>query len=78
MARKGYVRVRKTPDGNIYTAKTTQQQTSVGMLRDLVRRAFRGSTVAAVLSLLDEKELDAEELAYLKEMIDRKTKREAR
>lgn len=79
MARKGYLRCRKAPGGYIYTAKRSAPETGRGMLRDLVQRVFSGSSMAAMLSLLDERELNQDELHQLRKMLDAKlAKREER
>jgi predicted transcriptional regulator len=72
MHRKGYLRCRKAPGGYIYSAKRSAPETGRGMLRDLVQRAFSGSPMAAMLSLLDERELNDDELRQLRQMLDRK------
>ena len=50
---------------------------SRGMLGDLVERVFDGSAEAVMLSLFDVKELDEEELASLRKLLNKKM-REAR
>jgi predicted transcriptional regulator len=44
------------------------------MLRDLIDRLFSGSRMAAVLNLLDERELDDEELRQLRKLVNRKSR----
>ena len=78
MTKKGYVRRDKSRDksraegGYVYRAKVAQQSTTLRMLRDLVDRAFSGSTGAAVLNLLESSEITPDELRQLRELIDRK------
>ncbi|MBN2477272.1 MAG: BlaI/MecI/CopY family transcriptional regulator, partial [Pirellulales bacterium] len=48
-----------------------------GMLRDLVDRAFDGSAAALMVNLLETKDIDAEELRQLRELIDRRTEGQA-
>jgi predicted transcriptional regulator len=74
MHRKGYVRRRKTSspnEGYLYTPAIGERDTGRGMLRDLVDRVFRGSTFAAMLNLLDTRELDERELRQLRAMVNR-------
>jgi predicted transcriptional regulator len=73
MHRKGYLRRRKSGsgDGYLYTPAISERDTGRGMLRDLVDRVFRGSSLAAMLHLLDERELDERELRQLRAMVNR-------
>ena len=81
MTNKGYLRRDKArgksagkPEGGyVYRAKVAQQSTTLRMLRDLVDRAFSGSTGAAVLNLLESSEITPDELRQLRELIDRKS-----
>ncbi|QDU00194.1 BlaI/MecI/CopY family transcriptional regulator [Gimesia aquarii] len=76
MTDKGYLRRRLQSNGNgyLYTARIRRNATVRGMLSDLVDRAFSGSTMDAILQLLDTSDLDAEELAQLRSEVDRKAK----
>ena len=81
MTRKGYLRRGKdkarAEGGYVYRAKAAQQSTTLRMLRDLVDRAFCGSTGAAVLNLLESSEITPDELRQLRELIDRKAQTQA-
>ena len=77
MTNKGYLRRDKNKGktdggGYVYRAKVARQSTTLRMLRDLVDRAFSGSTGAAVLNLLESSEVSPDELRQLRELIDRK------
>ncbi len=76
MVDKGYLRRRKARQGAgyVYQARVTERVTCRRMLRDLVTRAFDGSTLAMVQRLLDVEALDADELSSLRKLIDRKMK----
>lgn len=49
-----------------------RDEVSKGMLGDLVERVFDGSAEAVMLSLFDVKELDEDELASLKKLLNKK------
>ncbi len=49
-----------------------REDVSKGMLGDFVERVFDGSAAAVMLSLFDVAELDAEELANLRKLLNRK------
>ena len=78
MTNKGYLRrAREKSDGGyVYHAKARQRSTAGRMLRDLVDRAFSGSTGAAVLNLLESSEITPEELRQLRELIDRRQRQQ--
>ncbi len=72
MHRKGYVRRRKVGKAFLFTPKVTEGDVAGGMIGDLVARAFGGSRSAMVLNLLEAADLDAEELAEVRKLINRK------
>ena len=74
MADKGYVTRSKEGNRFIYQASLAEQDTSSSMLGDLVDRLFSGSAAAAMVSLLETSDLDAGELAELKQLIHSKSK----
>ena len=74
MADKGYVTRSKKGNRFIYQASLAEQDTSSSMLGDLVDRLFSGSAAAAMVSLLETSDLDAGELAELKQLIRSKSK----
>jgi BlaI family transcriptional regulator, penicillinase repressor len=77
MARKGYLKRKKADGGYVYRAAITAESTTRGMLRDLVNRAFEGSTAALMVNLLETGDFDAEELRQLRELINRKAGEQA-
>ena len=76
MTRKGYLRRAKQDGRYIYVPQTTEQTVSRQMLRDVVTRVFDGSATAVMLNLLESNDIDAAELAQLRQMINRKVREE--
>jgi predicted transcriptional regulator len=74
MANKGFVRKGRHKTGPVYEAVLPRQQASGNMLRDLIDRVYDGSTLAVVQSLLDTADLDADELAEIRRLVNRKAK----
>ena len=75
MTKKGFLK--RTKDGNsfIYRAVAQREGTSRGMMRDLVDRVFEGSTASAVLQLLETSDLDADERAEIRKLIEKKERK---
>ena len=76
MKDKGYLKRRKQGRGYIYQPKVTQKEITRGMLGDLVDRAFHGSSMAAVIHLLETGDFDEKGLAELRNLIQQKEKGE--
>lgn len=74
MTRKGYVRRNKSGGSFVYKAVLTEQAAGRGMLRDIVDRVFDGSAVAVMQHLIETGDLDADELAQVRQLINRKAK----
>lgn len=72
MVRKGYVRRRKQGKALLFAPKVEKKNVCAGMVRDLLSRVFDGSPSAMVLNLIETAELDADELAVLRRLINRK------
>ena len=66
----------RVPQDNrfVYNARITREATTRGMLQDLVKKAFDGSTVTAMVNLLESADLDPQSLKQLRSMINRKAK----
>ena len=77
MASKGFVRKRRQGTGHEYEALVPRQEASRNMLRDLIDRVYDGSTLAVVQSLLDTIDLDADELAEIRRLVNRKAKEQS-
>ena len=74
MVDKKYLRRKKETGGYSYRARVTEHATSRRMLRDLVDRAFDGSSLAVVQRLIDTGDLNHQELDVLRRLIGRKAK----
>jgi predicted transcriptional regulator len=67
---KGYVTHEKIARAFVYHPVVDERQARRRALRHLVSRLFDGSPSLLVLNVLDDEELDAEELARLKKVIE--------
>ncbi len=72
MEQKEYVRRRKNGGSYEYSARVSQRTTTRRMLKDLVERAFEGSSMTAMVNLLETSDVRAEELQRLKQLIEQK------
>ncbi|MFO1062518.1 MAG: BlaI/MecI/CopY family transcriptional regulator [Pirellulales bacterium] len=74
MVEKGQVQKLEPLQGKAFRFSPVVQRTDVsrGMLGDLVHRVFDGSAEAVLLSLFDVAELDADELANLRKLVNKK------
>lgn len=54
----------------LFSAATTQKRTQSRLLRDLVQRAYDGSTGSLVLQALSSKRATKEELAEIRQLLD--------
>src|SRR5205823_3099150 len=77
MANKGFVRKRRSGTGSAYEALVPRHKASGGMLQDLIDRVYDGSTLAVVQSLLDTADIDADELAEIRRLVNRKAKEQS-
>ena len=71
MTEKGLVRRDETVRPQVYRAARTQKNTQRQLLRDLLNRAFGGSSGSLVLQALSTKKMTAEEREQIREMLDR-------
>ncbi len=71
MAKKGLVDRDESDRTHIYRARHTKSRTQGQILRDLIERAFGGSTSHLVLQALRGKKASSEELREIREMLDR-------
>ena len=86
MTDKGLVRRDETDRSHIYHPRLTEDQTQRQLVRDLLDRAFGGSSSKLVLQALATKRASAEELAEIRRLLDarrdrdqeRETRREVR
>jgi BlaI family transcriptional regulator, penicillinase repressor len=68
---KGYVTHEKVARAFVYHAVIDERQARRRALRHLVGRMFNGSPSLLVLNVLDDEELDDDERARLKQLIER-------
>ncbi len=78
MHRKGFLRRRKEGKAFHFSPKVKKEKVSGKMMGDLLSRVFEGSSSAMVLNLLETADLDADELAELRRLINRKAKEQKR
>jgi predicted transcriptional regulator len=72
MHEKGYLDRWRQGRAHVYQAKLREGPTKRSLLRQLVGTAFRGSSEAAVVGLLQDEALSERELARIKRLIDEK------
>jgi predicted transcriptional regulator len=77
MANKGFVRKQPRGAGHVYEALIPRHEATGNMLRDLIDRVYDGSTLAVVQSLLETTDLDADELAAIRRLVNRKAKEQS-
>jgi BlaI family transcriptional regulator, penicillinase repressor len=70
MAEKGLVRRDERERTHVYEAAISQQKTQRALLRDLMDRAFGGSTASLVIQALSAKRATPEELAEIRKLLD--------
>jgi predicted transcriptional regulator len=76
MLDKKLVRRRSTPQGYLWSARTTRQSAATGMLRKLVDSVFDGSAQRLVAHLLESDQLSDKERRELRRLIDTELKPE--
>ena len=79
MTEKGLVRRDETDRTHIYQARLTEEQTQRQLVRDLLDRAFGGSSTKLVMQALAARRTTAEELSEIRRLIEgSRDKREVR
>jgi BlaI family transcriptional regulator, penicillinase repressor len=78
MEKKGVVDHRAEGRRFIYTPSVSEDKVRHSMVADLTSQLFRGDVTALVNHLLSEHEIDARELAQLRELIASKGRKEGR
>jgi predicted transcriptional regulator len=71
MTDKGLVRRNETARAHVYAARAPEDQTQRQLVRDLLDRAFGGSATKLVMHALSARKTSREELARIREMLDR-------
>lgn len=74
MVRKGFLRRQKDGKAFLFAPKTAKEHVTGGIVGDLLAKVFDGSPQALVLNLLETAELDSDELAEIRRLINRKAK----
>ena len=72
LTEKGYLKRVKQGNKYLYKPRVSEKGTGSGMLEDIVERVFQGSTMAAVVNLLESGDVDRAELAELRKLIKKK------
>ena len=75
MTEKGLVRRDDTDRSHVYSPRLSEEQTQRQLVRDLLDRAFGGSSSKLVLQALNARRATAEELGEIRKLIE--TRREA-
>src|ERR687896_2515353 len=70
MTEKGLVRRDETDRTHVYHARLTEEQTQRQLVRDLLERAFGGSSSKLVMQALNAKRATAEELGEIRKLIE--------
>jgi BlaI family penicillinase repressor len=70
MTEKGLVRRDESDRSHIYHPRLSQEQTQRQLIRDLMDRAFGGSSSKLVLQALASKRASSDELAEIRKMIE--------
>ena len=70
MTDKGLVRRDETDRSHVYHARLTEDQTQRQLVRDLLDRAFGGSSSKLVMQALATKRATAEELGEIRRLLD--------
>jgi predicted transcriptional regulator len=77
MTEKGLVRRDETDRTHIYHPRLTEEQTQRQLIRDLVDRAFGGSSSKLVLQALASKRASTDELAEIRRMLGKESGKES-
>jgi BlaI family transcriptional regulator, penicillinase repressor len=70
MTDKGLVRRDETDRSHVYHARLTEEQTQRQLVRDLLDRAFGGSSSKLVMQALAARRASAEELVEIRRLLD--------
>ena len=70
MTEKGLVRRDETDRTHVYQSRLTEEQTQLQLVRDLLDRAFGGSSSKLVLQALSARRASAEELGEIRRLLE--------
>lgn len=71
MHEKGLVARDESSRAHVYTARAGKERTQRGLVGDLLRKGFSGSSEELVLRMLETKRCTPEELRSIRELLDR-------
>lgn len=77
MVKKGYLTRFKPKGTYLYKASIAERVAVGGLLKDLVARAFDGSASDAMLHLLQDADMDADELKRVRRLINEKVREQS-
>ena len=78
MTEKGLVRRDESDRTHVYQARLSEEQTQRQLIRDLLERAFGGSSTKLVMQALAAKRASSEELSEIRKLIDSREVRDER
>ena len=74
MVEKDFVKRKQHLNAYIFEARVKEEDVSQGMLSEFVDRVFDGSAVSLLLNLIEVEQVDADEYAELRRIINRRAK----
>ena len=74
MHRKGFVTRKKDGKAFLFSPKVNRESVTGRMMGDLLSRLFDGSPSALVMNLIETSDVDADELAEMRKLLNRKTR----
>ncbi len=77
MVRKKYLKRTKRSRAYLFEPIVSAQDVNRGMLGDLVDRVFDGSAKSVMLELLETADIDVEDIAEIRRMINRKARKKS-
>jgi predicted transcriptional regulator len=77
MTEKGLVRRDETDRTHVYHTRLSEEQTQRQLIRDLVDRAFGGSSSKLVMQVLATRRASSEELAEIRRLLDSRKENDA-
>lgn len=76
LEKKGFVKRETSGVTHIWSAKVSREQTTVPVLREIIKNAFSGSPAMAMQQLLGSEKISSEELDELRKILDEAKKGE--
>lgn len=74
MLDKGFLKRSKLKNAFLFTPKVKQDSVQSRVIDDVLNRVFDGSAQSLMLTLMDHADVDSDDLAEIRRMINRKTK----